>query len=277
MTRTKTLSAASASATMALTLLLGSVVSGMLLGVAETPVADGDPLTARQALLVISMVEGVMLSALAERMTLRGPALGVVLATILFGVETGLALIEAVFFNADLRLSVATLSRTAVASLLRDALAGVAVAWIWRGTPAGQPIRLRGLPWKIVAITLMYVVAYFLAGAFIAWQSPAVRAFYANVQQISIGSLVLLQLGRGLLWTVLALLVAAYLRGALWLSALMTGASFALLMSLQLLYPNGFMPWEVRSVHIVEIAVANFVFGALAASLLLGRARPKPG
>jgi hypothetical protein len=261
---------AAKAAAMAVVLALGSIITGILLRPPGLPPTPDGPLSAMQALLVVSLVEGMLLSCLAMRMNLRGWALGATLAAVLFGVETALSMIEAAFFNADLHLPLATLLMVTLSALLRDILAGIAVAYLWRGSASTPPTAYRGLPWKVPVITLIYVIAYFLAGALIAWQSPAVRAFYANVQQVSIGSLALLQIGRGLMWTGFVFLIVRHLQGSALQKALLSGVTLALLMALQLLYPNPVMPWPVRSVHIVEIGVSNLVFGMLAALILLG-------
>ena len=153
------------------------------------------------------------------------------------------------------------------AGLVRDALAGGAIALLWRGE-SGTSLRLRGPLWKAPVIAAFYVVCYFTAGALIAWKSAAVRAFYAHVGQIDPGFLTGLQFCRGLIWCALAWLLARGLSGPAWRTALLVGLAFSGFMIPQLLLPNPAMPWPVRSVHMVEVGVSNFVFGAIAAWLL---------
>lgn len=270
-----TLQWATKAAVIAVVLVMGTVIAGVLLRPPGLPGTPDGPLSAAQAMLIVGMLEAMLLSLLAMRMNLRGWKLGLALAAVLFGIETGLSMIEAAFFNADLRLPPATLWMLTLAALLRDMLAGIAIAYLWRGSATAPPIACQGLSWKLPTITLLYVLAYFLAGTLIAWQSPAVRAFYANVQHISLGSLALLQVGRGLVWTGLVFLMVQSLQGPALQKALLCGVTLALLMTLQLLYPSGVMPWSVRSVHIVEIGVSNLVFGMLAALILLKGARTR--
>lgn len=260
-------------AMIAVILMLGTIITGLLLRPAEMPGTPDGPFSAMQAMLIVSAVEGMLLSYLAMRMNLSGRTLGMTLAVVLFGVETALSMIEAAFFNADLHLPLASMLLITLAALIRDLLAGVTIAYLWRGSVAMPPTTFRRLAWKVPLTSLLYVVAYFLAGALIAWQSLAVRAYYANVQQISIGSLALLQVGRGLVWTGLVFLIVRHLQGSVLHKALLIGITLALLMSLQLIYPNGMMLWAVRSMHILEIGVSNLAFGMVAAFILLGRAR----
>jgi hypothetical protein len=49
---------------------------------------------------------------------------------------------------------------------------------------------------------------------------------------------------------------------------LLVGLAFAGFMIPELLLPNPIMPWPVRSVHMVEVGVSNFLFGAITALLL---------
>jgi hypothetical protein len=248
-------------------LVFGQGLGGWLF-LRTTPVfaVDG-PLDATQAMLTVCAADALILTLLAYTMQARGWALGFVLSALLFGVQTGQALIEAVVFRADVRMSFATLASVAEAAVLRDALAGAAIALLWRG--AGTTSRsLRGLAWKVPVVALLYVGCYFSAGRLIAWQSPAVRAFYAHVQHLDTTLLVAVQFGRGLVWCGLAWLLARGLAGSPRRAAMLTGLAFSGFMTFQALYPNPVMPWPVRAVHMMEVGVSNFIFGALAALIL---------
>ena len=258
-----------------LVLVFGQGFGGWLI-FRHTPAfpADG-PLGAGQAVLVVSAIDAVILTLLASRMRARGWMLGLLLAFLLFGVQSGLSLIEAVVFGQDVRLSSEIVLGSAAASLIRAILAGVAIALLWRRRGGGgdKPLRLSGFVWKVPAIAVLYVACYFLAGSQIAWRSAAVRAFYANVQQIAPAALVTVQLARGLIWAGFAWLLARELGRSAWRTALLTGLAFSGLMVPQLLYPNPAMPWPVRAAHMVEVGVSNLVFGALAALIMLIEAR----
>jgi ABC-type Co2+ transport system permease subunit len=71
------------------------------------------------------------------------------------------------------------------------------------------------------------------------------------------------------------LLLVRALRGSLWEKAALLGLALSVIMDLQLLFPNPVMPWPVRSVHMVEVGVSNFVFGVLAAAIVLSGARAR--
>ncbi len=252
-----------------LVLIVGMVLGGLLFFSGAPAITPDGPFDAGQAMLVVNGGVAVVLALLAERSRLRGPWLGLTLAASLFGIETVMSLIEAVVFNNDLKMPMDTVWKGALSGLVRDALAGAAIALMWRGKTTEGPLALSGFGWKFPAIAVLYIVCYFVAGAFIAWQSAEVRAFYANVGDISMPYLVGVQFVRGLMWAAIVLLLVRALRGGLWLKALLSGVALSVLMDLQLLYPNAVMPWPVRSVHMVEVGVSNFVFGFLASATLL--------
>lgn len=261
-----------------LVLALGQVLGSLLFLHAPLVVAQDGPLGAGQALLVTSLADAVILVLIAGSMRARGWTLGLVLAGVLFVIQTAQSLIEAAVFGRDVRLSSALMFGVAGAAVLRDALAAATLAWLWRGRGHGPAARLSGLAWKLPLIAVLYVLCYFTAGALIAWPSPAVRTYYAHVGQIDSGYLLAVQFGRGLLWAGIAVVLTRGLAGPVWRSALLTGLAFSGFMTLQLLYPNPVMPWAVRSMHMIEVGVSNLLFGALAALILLaGGRRPSTG
>ena len=258
-----------------LVLMIGMVLGGMLFFRDAPAIAPDGPFDAGQAMLMVNGIAAIVLAWLAERMRLRGFALGATLAVALFGIETIMSLIEAVVFNNDLRIPMATVWKGAYSGLVRDVLAGLAIALMWRGQTSETPLALGGFAWKLPVIAVLYIVCYFVAGSFIAWQSAEVRAYYANIGDISLPYLIGVQFVRGLIWAGIVWLLVRAMRGGVWVKALLSGVGLSVLMDLQLLFPNPVMPWPVRSVHMVEVGISNFVFGALAAVILLSGARAR--
>ena len=252
--------------------LIGGAMLGNALFGPIPPVAAGDgPLTAGQAFLAVNALAAVVLGALAARMS--GPVWrrAALLFLLLFTLETLLSQIEAWFFGQWLDLPDGLLPALAGADAVKALAASVAAAWLWRSDAPTGPVP-SGLAWKLPAIVAAYILAYHGAGYLIAWQSAAVRAYYGEGVDIDAGRLLLVQVGRGAIWAGLALIAAWSLRGPALHRALLAGTAFAVLMAAPLLYPNGFMPWAVRSVHLVEIGVSNFLFGLFAVLLLVGSA-----
>lgn len=259
--------------------LIVSQMAGGMIGMAIThapPMAAGDgPIDATQAVMITNLLFALTLAAQASNMSLKWAQKATVLFAILFTVETVLSLIEAVYFGTYLKLGAATYVLSIVTNGIKAALVAMVAAWLWRSaTPQGFSWP-RGLWWKLAIISPIYVVFYFAAGAFIAWQGEAVRAYYQQGMHINTGELALLQVGRGFIWGGLATLSVAAAAGGKLQKALVTGLVFAVFMAAALLYPTSFMPWAVRQFHIVEISTSNFLFGMIAALILSIEMKPK--
>ena len=248
-------------------LILGAMIGGALMvPTAAIPAGDG-PLSQGQAFLIVNLMGAVMLGALAARMTGSAPRRCALLFLLFFCLETLLSQIEAWFFGQWLGLPDGLMAALVVADGTKALVASAAAAWLWRAPEPSGPMP-EGLAWKLPVVVAGYILAYFAAGHFIAWQSEAVRAFYGQGVEIDTATLLLVQVGRGAIWAVLTLAAAWSLSGPALQRGLLTGAAFAVLMAAPLLHPNGFMPWAVRSVHLVEIGVSNFLFGLFAVLLL---------
>ncbi|CAM3365309.1 hypothetical protein [Asticcacaulis taihuensis] len=259
-----------------LALIIGQMAGGMIgqmLTHAAPPAMKPDgPLSLTAAIVVAAGLFAVVLSAMAPAMQWSFWGRFAALFGLLYGLESLLSLIEAIYFNAYVHMTDALLWMMAVGNAVKAVLAALVCALLWRGE--SQPAeRFSGLAWKIPVIIPLYIVFYFGAGALIAWQSADVRAYYAQGFHIDQGQLALLQVGRGLIWALLALLSVASLTGGTWKRAVLTGLAFSVFMAATLLYPNPLMPWSVRHVHLVEVGVSNFLFGILAALILLGKVR----
>ncbi len=259
-----------------LALIIGQIaggVIGQMVTHAATPAFKQDgPFDLMTAMVLSSGLCALVLSAMASSLRRGFWGRAVIVFILLYVLESGLSEIEAIYFNTYLHMSDSLLASMAIGGVIKAAIVALACAALWRGD--GQPAeRFSGLAWKIPVISLLYVVFYFGAGALIAWQSADVRAYYAQGFNIDQKQLALLQVGRGLVWALLAWLSVASLTGGTWRRALLTGAAFSVLMALPLLYPNPLMPWPVRQVHLVEVGVSNFLFGIVVSLLLLWKAR----
>jgi len=253
-------------------LLLGQVVGGMLFFRGMPAFANDGPVDTGQALLIATVVDALILVLLANAMRLRGWRLGLLLAGVLFGVQTAQSVVETIIFGRYVHMSTAMNAAVVLAALLRDALLAGAVALAWRGDARSetQPT-IAGLGWKAPVIAVFYILCYFTAGHWIAWQSQAVRDYYDNVRQINSALLIVFQFGRGLCWCALAWLLVRHLLGTRWRTALLVGLAFSGFMIPDLLFPNPVMPWPVRMMHMVEVGISNLLFGFGAAWLLLDR------
>jgi hypothetical protein len=135
--------------------------------------------------------------------------------------------------------------------------------------------------WKLGVIILAYLVLYHLAGYFIAWQNPEVRAFYNQPgpalpffkQMLNLlvedPWLNPYQALRALIWTACALPILRGSRWKLWSTALVVGLLFSVPQNIGHILPNSLIPSNsVRMSHLLETASSTFIFGLIVAWLL---------
>jgi len=229
------------------------------------------------ALLLLCGLVSLVVSGIVLRARASGWQLAAALSVATFGLATFLYYIEAQVFLRT-RMSPGNMNGMLVMGGFFSVLLGPLAVWILgRG---GRPPAAVSLPvaipagswmWKLAAIGLCYVALYMTFGYFVAWQNPALRAYYGGTDP---GSFVAsmrqnwvktpwifpLQFGRGILWALfLVPLIRRFRR-----SPAETGFAMALFSAvwcLQLLFPNPYMPAEVRWSHLVETLGSNLIFG----------------
>jgi hypothetical protein len=194
-----------------------------------------------------------------------------------YGITTVLNMIEVAFFMPHV-ISAGTIVRIMINHAIIAAVAAPAAVWLfdrWGSVPRVREANPRlhmswqRWVWKLALIAVTYVFLYLFFGALVAWQVPAVREFYADAVIPTVGTIVLLQLLRALVWVALAVPIIRMMKGPWWETALAVALLFAVLMNAGLLAPNPFMPSVVRMTHLVETASSNFIFGWCLVWLLL--------
>ena len=135
--------------------------------------------------------------------------------------------------------------------------------------------------WKLGVIYIAYLVLYYTAGYFIAWQNPELRAFYGapgealpflqQMRHIFLNDpwLTPYQLLRTLIWVAGAYLIIRGSRLPLWQTALIVGLALSVPQNIGHLLPNPLIPSNsVRLSHLVETASSTFLFGLIVTWLL---------
>ena len=135
--------------------------------------------------------------------------------------------------------------------------------------------------WKLAAIALAYLILYWGAGYFIAWQNPELRAFYgqpgdavpffASIANTLSNDTMLFpfQILRAMLWTLCALPVIRGSRFNVWWTALLVGLLFSVPQNIGHILPNPLIPIaSVRLSHMIETALSTFLFGVIVVWLL---------
>ena len=148
-------------------------------------------------------------------------------------------------------------------------------------SPVIVPMPFKEWLWKLGVIYIVYLVLYYTAGYFIAWQNPEVRAFYGSpgdalpffqqMMNVFVNDpwLTPYQLVRTLIWVAGALFIIRGSRLSMWQTALIVGLVLSVPQNIGHLLPNSLIPLNsVRISHMIETASSTFVFGMIVTWLL---------
>ncbi len=280
-------------------LLFFSVSLGAALSGVDRPAPTGPGLTASppalapseaaaaaRALLFVCALAAIVHSWMILRSRFRGWKLVATVFLAVFGLGTVMPQIESAVFLSD-HLPPDLVSRLFVMGAISAALFAPGAAWILgrarqtEATPAiPLPAGMKASEWiaKIAALALIYVALYFLAGYFIAFHNPELRAYYHDTAPGSFFTqmqniwtrtpwLFGLQVFRGALWIAVVAPVIVSFQGRRFELAFLLASLFAVWFFM-LLEPNPYMPESVRLSHLVETLSSQFLFGWLAGALL---------
>jgi hypothetical protein len=251
------------------TSILSSVIVLGAVGISPGPhPAEGLMSAGSAMLLVHALTVGIVLL-VAAFATVRGVALALLIFIVLFGTQTAMMQIETLAFNHSVGMPLRDVIVLILSGAINAAAIAAVAALLFRGPSAGALASPPELGWRLAAASLAYVVCYYGAGFFLAWSSEAVREYYGQGEGIDQRFLLPFQVFRGLLWSLIALFLALRMKGPLLQRVAIMALLFPLLTAPQLLYPNTYMPLAVASAHLIEIAVSEAIWGAIAGLLLL--------
>lgn len=273
----------------------------MMPDIPADPSAAASPLPPALAMPLVVALNTAVMAWLILRSRGRGWRLAATMIVVFFGVQTFLSQVESWLFQASpgfaAHLPAAMIPRIVIAGLIHACLwipLAVFILGRWKTGPVSEPpppARAPAWSWKLPLAAVAYVVLYFVFGYYVAWRSPAVRAYYQGGSDpgtlwLAVRDMLrdtpwlpLAQVLRGLVWTALGVMVLRSMRGSWTEKALAVAALFAVVMNANLLLPNPYMPSDVRMVHLVETASSNFLFGLVVAGLFgggEGASRPVP-
>jgi hypothetical protein len=255
----------------------------------ESATSEPGLVPATAGLLIMAFVNVSLVTALILTSRWRGWKLAGSLALAYYGVVTLLTQIETWYFLSSITVGRQLLPRLFVMGLPTAFLFVPAAVWVLgrgRGLSEAPPnpalvMPIRQWIWKLAAIVIAYIVLYWTAGYFIAWQNPELRAFYGQPGDAvpffthtastlrHDPMLFALQALRALLWVLCALPVVRGSRVNPWWTALLTGLLFSAPQNVGHILANPLMPLaSVRLSHMIETASSTFVFGALVVWLL---------
>ncbi len=238
--------------------------------------------------LVVSAVQALVIMILLLASRWSGWKLSLASGFAYYGVVTFMSGIEAWYFLSDLTLPVGMLPWMFLTGLAPAFIfIPLAVFILWKvRKPKSAPVEeetrmpVKQWAWKLAIIAPVYLLLYFAAGYFIAWQNPAVRAFYHGANPANFFAamannwqndplLFLFQIGRSMLWVLFALPVLRMTRGNAWTKALVVGMLLGVPMNIGHLLANPLIPTaSVRFSHMIETSSSTFLLGLVITWLL---------
>ncbi|MEQ8413282.1 MAG: hypothetical protein RIB71_02415 [Imperialibacter sp.] len=214
------------------------------------------------------------------------------LALVLFSIQYFMSQIETLWFNDSLKMALNSIWALVAGGAISSMLFSVLAVWVAGNFKKREQLASKGeiMPFSntLTMTALMAIVIwpliYFLAGYFIAWQFEEVRIYYSGssekasflfmMKENVASHLYSFQVLRGVLWTLIALLVFRSISGSWLQKAVVLGLMLAVVGCSQLLLPNPIMPEPVRLAHLLETSLSGVVLGMVMA-WLFARTSPK--
>jgi hypothetical protein len=267
--------------------VVGAMAVGDLMP-SEVPAEPGllpDP----YGLLIVAIASVFVIAAVILTSRWSGWRLALGLALAYYGAVTFVMQIETWYFLSSITVSPQLLLRLFVMGIPTALLFIPVAVWILgKGRAVAIPTAYHTLPqsitqwiWKLAAIAVVYLIFYWGAGYFIAWQNPELRAFYGapgdalplllhtanTVRQDP--WLFPFQILRALVWTLCALPIIRGSRMNPWWTALLVGLFFSVPQNIGHILANPLIPLaSVRLSHMIETASSTFIFGTIVVWLL---------
>ena len=265
--------------------VIGSMaVSGMLPDIESEP----GPVAKDVGFLIFGILNTLLIIAMILSSRWYGWKLTLALAAAYYGAVTFLPQIETWYFLSEVTVTTEILQALFIMGLpiafifipLAVLILGKRKAKETVDTATTARIPAKQLLLKVITIALVYIVLYWGAGYFIAWQNPDLRVFYGSPGAIlsfweqtantfSDSGLFPFQFLRGLLWTLCAIPIVYGSKLSTWSAAVLLGLFFTIPQVLGLILENPLMPSaSVRLSHLLEGIASNFTFGLIIVWLL---------
>ena len=240
-------------------------------------------------LLLISAINTLIVMALILSSRWSGWKLILGLSFAYYGLVTFLTQIETWYFLSEITVDGELLTRLFLMGIPVAFIFIPLAAWILgrgRTKPGPEPnsaliMTAKQWMWKLALIAVVYVALYWMAGYFIAWQNPELRAFYGSPGEITPffehtverfdeePGLFLFQILRAMFWVLCALPVIRGSKLNPWQTAILLGIFFSVPMNIGHILENPLMPHaSIRLSHMIETALSTFIFGLIVAWLL---------
>jgi hypothetical protein len=239
-------------------------------------------------MLILGLINTTLIITLIVTSKWHGWRLALFVGIAYYGSFTLLTQIETWYFLKDVTITSELLPRLFIMGLPIPLIyipIAVMICGKWKKRDANtENIKLeipnKQLILKFGILAIIYLIIYWLAGYFIAWQNPELRAFYGSPGEITpffthtyntfsnSPSLIILQLARGVLFAAIALPIILASKLKPWQTALLVASLFAI-PHLVHINSNPLMPLaSVRLSHMVETFTSTFLFGLITVWLL---------
>lgn len=236
-------------------------------------------------MLLLALINTLLIISVIVTSKWRGWKLALILSVAYYGSFTFITQIETWYFLYGITVSSELISALFLMGLTVPLLfipIAILISGYWKNEGAVSDLKLLDMPVKqfiirLTAISILYVIIYWIAGYYIAWQNPELRSFYGSEGEImpfwehtiqtfsDTPDLLILQLFRGALFT---LFVYPVIRGSSvnpWLTSLIVGSLLAI-PHLGHILANPLIPSaEVRFTHMIETTTSTFLFGMIIA------------
>lgn len=260
-------------------------ISGMLLDIESEPgLVPGNI-----GFLIFGVINMLLIVGLILSSQWYGWKLALSLSLAYFGAVTFLIQIEAWYFMANVTFDPKLLPRLFLMGLpVAFVYIPLAVLILGKGKPKdnAKPSSTLVIPtmqwiWKLIVIAIIYILLYWNAGYFIAWQNPDLRTFYGSPGDIlpfwehtfntfhSDSWLFPFQAMRAMLWVLCAIPIIRGSKVNIWWTAILVGLFFTIPQISGLILENPLMPLaSIRLSHMIEGISTNFIFGMIIVWLL---------
>ena len=226
------------------------------------------------ALLGMALIDTAVMALLLSRLQGAGWRLATAVFLLFFGLKAALVAVEALYLPDVLPPEI--VAPLLVNGFVTAVVFSLAAVWLngrWRisqtTTRESWPFSAAGWIGRLAAAGFLWMVFFVTVGLLVfrpfalALDADTAVAYLSAFEPENPMLILLFQVVRGALWTLLALPALALLPGATWQRGLLLGVVFAGWMSSGLLLPNDLLPATIQPAHLAEVVVENLLFGLL--------------
>lgn len=266
-------------------------IAGSSFAGGKLPQVESEPglISAGTSLFLMVFIDTALICILILTSRYHGWKLSILLSLAYYGAVTFMMQIETWYFLTDITVSPELLLALFLMRLPLAFLGIPMAVWIlgkWKKSTEVQSSNTHAFSavewvWRGSLIAIIYVILYFSAGYFIAWQNPELRAFYNAptvplpfiqhmIDLIKTDPMIFpFQFLRGWLWMICILPIFRGSKLNVWSTAVLVGAFLSLPQNIGHLSVNPIIPnASVRMSHFFETASSMFVFGLLTVWIL---------